>query len=174
MASQQQKLIAADTRTDKPEDKTIHLSHSIRLVKQRDSTGCGIACVAALANVRYYDAKQVLIKIMRWTPRRKYFYTRTKELLSLLQQYDIEAHIKRSSCWKDIKGTAIVGVDRDGSGIFHWVVVIRDKGRFLMIDPRAGEVFNGPTVIARDDSYDHGHCPSNYISVNRCITSITI
>ncbi len=113
---------------------------NIRLVRQEDDTGCGIACVAMVADLPYQKVKDVLMELKGWKKPDRQLYTRAKTHLDpLLKKLGIQFELKKSRGWDDIQGVCLLGVNRD-EGYFHWVVVIKDSGRFLILDPAYGEV----------------------------------
>ena len=70
--------------------------NSIKLIKQTDDTGCGIACVAMVANCDYELAKTKLMTILKWKNPNRNFYTRAKQLNSLLISLNVKSNLKKS------------------------------------------------------------------------------
>ena len=147
---------------------------SVKLLKQGDETGCGIACVAMVANSDYETTKAKMMEIENWHASKKKFYTRACHLQKLLEVINVKSAIKSSKKWDDIKGCAIVGVNREKNEPFHWVVVIKDASRFIIIDPEQGEIFWGGEWADKENSYTHSKRSSHYISIQATITSITL
>lgn len=146
----------------------------IGLVKQIDETGCGIACVSMLSGESYSKVKSLLFKLEEeWGNRKSTFYTKAPQLLKLLDEYKIEAKLRSSGSWDDIQGCAIVGVNKE-QNYFHWVIVIKNKAQFLIIDPETGEIYQAAQWIDKNDGYFHSKRKSDYISIERDITSIKI
>ena len=112
------------------------------------------------------------MKQKKWLNPDRNLYTRATDLVGLLKKLDITTKIKKSSSWDDINGIAIVGVDRD-NGYFHWVVAIKDSKRFVIVDPKLGEVLSGEHRI-KNKRYKHGVGKSNYISVSISINAVKI
>ncbi len=147
---------------------------SIRLIKQIDDTGCGIACVSMIANRNYKSVKSLLKELMDERGWKKTNRTRAKQLHSLLNVLGIKSMLKKSKAGDEIKGVSIVGVNRDDDGFFHWVIAIKDSKRFLIIDPEYGEVFQGDEWADKENGYIHSTRKSGYISVPMAINSIKI
>ncbi len=145
---------------------------SLKLCEQEDDTGCGIACVSMITGKDYQEVKSVLMKLKGWKNSDRNLYTRATDLSPLLGKFGIKSEIKKSSSWQDITGASIVGVDRK-NGYFHWVVSIKDSKRFIIIDPKNGDVLNGYKSI-RKKRYKHGNGKSNYLSIPISISTIKI
>ncbi|MEE9448385.1 MAG: cysteine peptidase family C39 domain-containing protein [Arenicellales bacterium] len=143
----------------------------IRLVKQKDDTGCGIACAAMVANCSYEKAKRMLMKQEGWKKLNRKVYTRARHIKPLLNKLGLKCEIKKSKSWKDYDGLSIVGVNSDEDGYFHWVVVIKDKKHFLIIDPSKGEIFNGAKRTKK--KFIHRKS-SMYISISSSVSNIKI
>src|SRR5690606_3246571 len=90
---------------------------------------CGIACAAMLANKSYFEAAEIILgagKAKR---------TKISELKDYLAQLSIPFESKEANAWRNIEGLAIVGVNEDDSGNWHWVIFINDDKRKILIDP---------------------------------------
>ena len=145
---------------------------SIRICKQLDATGCGIACVAMLSGRSYEEVKSLLMKQKGWKSRDRNMYTKATDLAKLLKALGINQKIQKSGSWEEITGVAIVGVDRNDV-YFHWVIAINDSKRFIIIDPKHGEVLRGNNRI-KNKRYKHGKGKSNYLSIPMSINAIKI
>lgn len=135
---------------------------SIKLVKQINPTGCGIACLAMITGQSYDKVKEKLAQRLAWTPRKKCFHTKAPELLAcLVNDYKVKAELAKFSKWEDIPGTAIVGVGQ--GSYFHWIVVSNKKDHFVILDPETAKVYEGlkKTEMKRFTS----RMRSNYISI---------
>ncbi|KAB2310678.1 hypothetical protein F8A87_08310 [Betaproteobacteria bacterium SCN2] len=146
---------------------------TISLIKQKDKTGCGIACVAMIANRSYEEMKDAFAEILNWSTRREEYYTLAKDLGKALKKYGIRAKEKKSGCWDDIQGTAIVGVNRRKKH-FHWVVVVKDNHRFLILDPEKNEVRCGKRWADKRNGYSHSQKSTTYLSIPINATRIRI
>lgn len=145
---------------------------SLQLCEQVDDTGCGVACVSMITGKSYQEVRSVLMKLKGWKSLDRNFYTRATDLFPLLEKFGIKPEIKKSGSWQDITGVSIVGVDRK-NGYFHWVVSIKDSMRFIIIDPKNGDVLNGEKSV-RKKRYKHGKGKSNYLSIPITISTIKI
>jgi|GEM_PF-2016319 len=114
----------------------------ITLIRQRNDTDCGIACVAMLACVSYETAKEALFRQMRWTARRSQFWTTANALYNLSEAFGLKTEICQYKGWDEIQGCAVVGVNPT-DGYFHWVVTIKTPRVFLILDPELGDVYQG-------------------------------
>lgn len=142
-------------------------------MKQIDTTGCGIACVAMLTMHSYEGVKEALINQEGWGRRKRVFYTKANQLKKLLVKFKLSADVKKSRSWSDIEGCSIVGVNRKGS-YFHWVISLKDDKKFLIIDPETSEVYQGEEWAGIKDGYLHSVKESEYISIGVKVTSIKI
>jgi len=117
----------------------------IKIVAQEDTTGCGIACVASVANLRYKEVKDAAGELFRWTKLRETFYLKVNEIGKLLFHLEIAAEKQRFRDWAGICGVSIVGVKipKSDSGYHHWIVSAVKDNRLLVMDPRYGEIYDG-------------------------------
>lgn len=105
----------------------------ITRIKQKDSTGCGLACVAMIVGAAYQDIRAEYIKQIGKKPRS--FGTTAQELLSLINAYDFIAEpFDGRYEWSNYEGVNIIGVF---SSRPHWVVHIKLDGQNYFIDPDA-------------------------------------
>ena len=132
----------------------------VALVKQQDDTGCGIACVAMCLKENYDNSKARFAVLLNWGSQKKNFYTRLPEISRVLDAAQVNYSTKKSSSWEDVQGTCIVGVNREGRH-WHWVVVIKDNVRFLVLDPETGEIFQH---AERQEEFLHSERASTYFS----------
>jgi|SaaInl8_200m_RNA_FD_contig_21_1650833_length_515_multi_8_in_0_out_0_1 ABC-type bacteriocin/lantibiotic exporter with double-glycine peptidase domain len=136
----------------------------IKLIKQFDETGCGIACIAMLANKDYEKVKGDLLIQEKWTKRKRNFYTKVHQLQKLLKIYKIESQVAKFKNWNSLKSFSIVGVNSD-EGYFHWVISVKTKVSFLIIDPEFGEVYQGGSWVEEKGGY-FSRKKSNYLCIN--------
>lgn len=141
------------------------MGHEITLINQEDTTGCGIACVATVIGLPYQTVKTKAAQLFKWGQNRKIFRTGLGNLERLLKEFDVECVRKKSRKWEDISGLAIVGVNRQENGKFHWVVVINDERGFLILDTEDGEIYFGNEWAGKDDGYLHSVKHSFYIDL---------
>lgn len=141
---------------------------SLRLVQQQDATGCGIACVAMVANKRYSEVRRLFDQYHRRNNHNadSCYATNAYQLSKLLRRIGVDHCVKQAQSWDQIDTTAIVGVDRGSGGYFHWVVAVRGSKRFLILDPEYGEVLSGVEALRRRaDYYQTGPWHCSYIDL---------
>ncbi|WP_352660945.1 cysteine peptidase family C39 domain-containing protein [Mesorhizobium australicum] len=104
----------------------------MRLIKQQDENGCGVACVAMIACITYTLARQHMFG------DRPGGYTSTGDLRRALAQLDIEAAPRlvrlKAQTPADLPFDAILKTNVKQDGEWHWVVW--DSRRQLLLDPR--------------------------------------
>lgn len=98
----------------------------IQRVLQRDSSDCGVACLAMVANISYLTARGVFdaIGIPNIRPHLPYA-TNFKQLRQALTEFGIESSLERWRGWGHFSGIGILAVNA-GPGSsprnWHWVV----------------------------------------------------
>ena len=105
----------------------------MRLIKQKDESGCGIAAVAMLAGVSYEVAKDLIFPDR--TTRKRSFVTDTGVLRDALRGLGVPVadgciRVKDKA---QLKQDALLKVNRQKSGGFHWCVW--DSKRRRILDP---------------------------------------
>ncbi len=114
----------------------------IQIVEQGDPSGCGIACLAMILCRSYESVKDDLEKSLGWRHGKETFYTKPPTLVDYLVRCGISAKKCKFGGWNNLDGTALLGVNSN-AGKYHWIVVIRNKTSFLIIDPETAEVHQG-------------------------------
>lgn len=114
----------------------------IHIIEQGDTSGCGIACLAVILCRSYQFVKDDLKKSLGWGEGKLTFYTKPSTLVDYLNKCGIFANQCKFDGWNNIVGTALLGVNSN-AGKYHWIVVIRNKTNFLIIDPETAEVYQG-------------------------------
>ena len=124
-----------------------NLIRKIRLVRQQHSSGCGVACLAAVQNKSYTEAMSQVMGVLRWSGKRENFFLRVGEIRALLEDAKLAFAEEKFSQWSDLPGLSIVGVKihQSDSGYHHWVVVMRGKDKEFVMDPRYGEIYDRAT-----------------------------
>lgn len=109
-----------------------------RTVRQRTSSDCGVACLAMAAGVAYERAHQffadsgLIAKRGRKLPLTSNF----KELRRALAAAGRESSLKRFQSWESIGQAAILKVNRQKNGNWHWVYSGRHEEHGLyLLDP---------------------------------------
>lgn len=148
---------------------------SIKPVMQEEGLGCGIACAAMLASTSYAEAAKI---ILAKTNDKKSEAKRTGigELEGFLSVLNVPWERKSYKPWQDIKGLAIIGVDENEKREWHWVLVVRDSMRSVLIDPSNDFpviLYNTENWIDVTGGYiQRKNCP--YISVPLKVSSIVV
>jgi ABC-type bacteriocin/lantibiotic exporter with double-glycine peptidase domain len=122
-------------------------------VIQEDVTGCGIACVAALAGVPYSHTKEVATRLgIQVTDSR--LWSDTSFVRTLLKQYDIQAASREQPfrSWVTLPSLALLAIKwhRKGNQAFwHWVIFRRRTDRAEVLDPKPSLTKNIRTDFGR-------------------------
>jgi ABC-type bacteriocin/lantibiotic exporter with double-glycine peptidase domain len=117
------------------------MNYQIKKVVQRDPTGCGLACVASIANTSYESVKRIACHTFNWHER-GVFYTYASHLAKLLAQYGCGAGQARAvRRWESLPVLAIIAVNPDKTNFrWHWVVYVRNADEEYVVDPRSKRV----------------------------------
>lgn len=112
------------------------MSIEMKRIIQEDSTGCGLACVAMIANLTYSEIKKEAIENSIVQSGRS-FYTTSNDLIRLLSALNIQAKKGRIvRKWESIKSLSIVAINfREKSNTWHWVVYVPDTKIGYVLDP---------------------------------------
>ncbi|TPK80389.1 hypothetical protein FJ527_01025 [Mesorhizobium sp. B2-4-18] len=105
----------------------------MRLVKQSDENGCGVACVAMIADITYSQARKQMFGDRRGG------YTNTGDLRRALAQLGIQTgprlvRLKKNQTPAELPFDAILKTNVKQDGEWHWV--IWDSGRQKVLDSR--------------------------------------
>lgn len=108
----------------------------MRRIKQLDSTGCGIACVAMIAGRTYSQVRKIAVE-MGYQRSDLTLYTHAKQLRALLDHFGVRTERARMARhWESLSATGIAAVNRrESDGRWHWVVYQHGR-RPYAIDPR--------------------------------------
>lgn len=108
-------------------------------IRQEHRTGCGIACVAMIADVSYLEVLEIARQKFRWLDTRRTFYTSSKQLQELLCAFKIKAQKGRAiRKWSSLPEMAIVGINHNKkSDTWHWVIFRRDADVMYVHDPQS-------------------------------------
>jgi ABC-type bacteriocin/lantibiotic exporter with double-glycine peptidase domain len=85
----------------------------MRRRKQSDTTGCGLACIAILANRPYSAVREVSIAALGFDPDAE-FYTSTGQLKELGSHFGIQISAKRRhqfKGWVHLPNSAILAIN---------------------------------------------------------------
>jgi ABC-type bacteriocin/lantibiotic exporter with double-glycine peptidase domain len=112
---------------------------SIRRIKQKDKTGCGIACIAMLADRRYEEIRKIALSDLDFE-RRGDFYTRARHLRKLGKSVGVviqDERPRKFKGWDDLPDKAIIAINpKDNCQTWHWVVFVREDGSDFVLDPK--------------------------------------
>ena len=100
----------------------ISIYTSMRLIRQKYSTSCGIACVAMITGKFHKTIMQKAIELFQWLSEDLEYNCRTsrKMIRMLLAEFGIEGTFKSFSSWENIEGVNLVAFDtilKQGNGI---------------------------------------------------------
>lgn len=133
----------------------------MKRIIQEDSTGCGLACIAMLANKTYKTVRKVAERLE--IKNQDKFYTGTKDLRELSQYFGIDIGFKRVkfNSYKSLPNIAILAINyREKSENWHWVVYYRTDNDEYVLDPKK--------TIKTDRRKDFSRItPKWYIKVNK-------
>ena len=107
----------------------------MNIVKQIDDTGCGLACVAMIAQVTYKEAQATVFPTA--TPRKLTFYTRPYQIRKALRGLGIPVAARTVRIREGRKEvmrlntSALLQVNRQRDNKFHWVVWDHKQGTIL-------------------------------------------
>lgn len=107
-------------------------------IRQEHETGCGIACIAMVAEgATYSEVMKVARKLFNWSGSQDTFYTTSAELQELLLAFKVQTKKGRAvRKWSSLPETAIVGIDyNEKETTWHWVVFRREADLEYVLDP---------------------------------------
>lgn len=130
----------------------------MKIVRQEGDLGCGIACIAMICDKTFDDIKTEIKKHRNKTGAS----TSITDFETLLSKNDIKHERLKFTSWADLNGVYIVGVDEyendEGNrGGWHWVVAIKNKDKFLILDPDKDKCMNYGDIWCnkkKKDSYE--------------------
>lgn len=108
---------------------------SLRHVKQRHSSGCGIAAAAMLTGASY---ARVLRQYRRLFPDERGYRTEPPDIRRLLTIFGFILGRKvRTRRWTMLRRRALVAINRDrATGYWHWVVFEPQGQGGYVLDPK--------------------------------------
>ena len=108
----------------------------LRRLIQRDTTGCGLACVAMIAGKKYAEVKRKAIEL-GLVDSNGPFRTSCGELRMLVKAIGGEALIgRKATYWASLPDLAIAGINyREKKNEWHWVVFVREGKDTYVLDP---------------------------------------
>lgn len=105
----------------------------IRRVVQEEPRGCGIACVAMVAGMNYQAVRNYFARHI-FLPRDRKPHTRHYQLCRALHKMGIKTEKRRFDHWRSIDTNAIVPINRQIDGGWHWIVFVSHP-RMYILDP---------------------------------------
>ncbi len=111
---------------------------AIRRIVQKDRTGCGLACIAMLAECEYSQVKKAYLELFERASNDEY-YTRAPDLRKLGQAFslDIGGRRRKFKNFQDLPKLAILAINyREDEGTWHWVVFCRTADEKFVLDPK--------------------------------------
>lgn len=116
------------------------MKESLKRISQRDwpHGDCGLACVAMTARTRYEDALDAFRKL-DGKARTKSFYTNHRHIEKMLFSLGYTTKRFRFQSWRAIEHNAIVKVNPNKSGNWHWVVFDADRAYPAVHHPKPGK-----------------------------------
>ena len=121
-------------------------------VVQQDHTGCGIACVATLAHVKYAAMKSEAAKLGIGVADAR-LWSGTALLRRLLTRFHLQAGREAAfTSWEGLPDCALLAIKwhREKTGpAWHWVVFVRDASGSFVLDPKKALRTNRRTDFGR-------------------------
>lgn len=101
-------------------------------IKQRDweKGDCGIACVAMISHKTYEETFDKFC-----FTKKDNLLTFHKDLIDVLQKFNISSKRRHFKSWDLVKTPAIVAIDHDENHYWHWIVLDEHNGKKVMYDP---------------------------------------
>lgn len=111
-------------------------------VMQEDTTGCGIAAVAAIAGVSYGRAKRAAAA-MGISAKDTRLWSDTVYVRRLLARFHRKAAASRKpfQSWEALPECALLAIkwhEEGGRPFWHWVVWVREREKRYVLDSRRG------------------------------------
>ena len=109
-------------------------------VIQLESTGCGIASVAAIAGISYSRAKAVANSLGIYADDTR-LWSDTQYVRTLLARFGFKAHRAetRFTSWDALPDLALLAIKwhrENGQSFWHWAVFVRRNGTSQVLDSK--------------------------------------
>ncbi len=105
----------------------------MKIVSQRDRTGCGLACVAMVTGQTYYQVRRKYHVNHKVNKIAFDYSTNARDLHNLSEL--VSPKMISVKKWDTIPDFAIVAIGNRKSGGWHWVVFERKDGIGVFYDP---------------------------------------
>lgn len=132
----------------------------MKLIKQVDVEGCGIACVAMLLGKSYETVREELFRAMKWTAETQSLRTHADGLMKILAGVQHKKVKYRS--FDSIQSVSILAVNPLSKEDYHWVVAFRSNGCLWIADPELGELYRYHNWSEDEEG---GYTLANYSSI---------
>lgn len=114
----------------------------IKPVVQLEPTGCGIACVAAIAGLSYAQAKAIAGSL-GISAQDERLWSETAHVRKLLEHLGVKTGRAEQPfrSWESVPDLAVLSIKwhlEKGRPFWHWVVFVRDDRGARVLDPRKG------------------------------------
>lgn len=101
-------------------------SSRLRSVRQEDSHGCGVACLAMMAGTNYQQARDTFTSLKLAVKRRNRapFSSNFRELMSALDAHGLKTRMERWPGWESFTGIGILKIRQSADARrkdWHWV-----------------------------------------------------
>jgi len=109
----------------------------MKRVLQGNPSGCGLACVAMLANRSYREVRDKA-RLIPGFDNDHCLRTNASELRSLLEEYGISAskHLIPFRDWNHLPNLCILAINyNESTEIWHWVIFTSNNGNKYVLDP---------------------------------------
>jgi len=109
----------------------------MKRVRQRDPTGCGLACIAMVAGINYEKVRAIGVNELGWDETGE-FYTGTRDLGELGRHFGIEVGKRRRPFknFKALPNIAILAVNyKKQTDTWHWCLYRGIKDDQFVYDP---------------------------------------
>ncbi len=108
-------------------------------VIQEETSGCGIACVATLAQKTYKETKRIANEHGIFAEDEK-LWSETKHVRTLLEKFNIEAEPNETKFtnWDKLPDLALLSIKyriEEGRPFWHWVIFKRENSQNVVLDP---------------------------------------
>ena len=125
----------------------------MQIVIQKESTGCGLACVATIANQSYQHVKSVADKL-GINVQDPLLWSDTKYVQKLLAHYGLSPSNKTTpfKSWDTLPSLALLAIKWhkiNDRAFWHWVIFWRGPEEPIVLDPKQGLQKNIRTDFGR-------------------------
>jgi ABC-type bacteriocin/lantibiotic exporter with double-glycine peptidase domain len=117
-----------------------------RRIKQEDTTGCGLACIAMLSGKKYKVVRKKAVDLGIQQENKRTFYTSANELKKLGEQFGVSIKNSRKNPWEEygfpwkdwvhLPNKAIIAINYNKKKKWHWVLFVREKCSAFVLDPK--------------------------------------